>query len=193
MFGAIRIAFWMIPEAVHRVHRSLRPGGWVLFATVNPSADPLALSLARLRTVEWGACPWTPTEATRVLEESGFEDVVTLPHRATDLLGFEAQLSGVPGAKWIEEHGKAANVVMRCRELTDVLSACVAGIGLAVLPCMAAALEPSLERLTTEILGSSRLSVVYRKEMLVAQPVRAVIEFVTEVMRQHADRMSGRV
>ena len=110
-----------------------------------------------------------------------------------DLLGFEAQLSGVPGAKWIEEHGKAANVVMRCRELTDVLSACVAGIGLAVLPCMAAAIEPSLERLTTEILGSSRLSVVYRKEVLVAQPVRAVIEFVTEVMRQHADRMSGRV
>ena len=107
------------------------------------------------------------------------------------LLGFEAQLSGVPGAKWLEEHGKAANVVMRCRELTDVLSACVAGIGLAVLPCMAATLEPSLERLTTEILGSSRLSVVYRKEMLVAQPVRAVIEFVTEVMRQHADCMSG--
>ncbi len=65
--------------------------------------------------------------------------------------------------------------------------------GLAVLPCMAAALDSSLERLTTEILGSSRLSIVYRKEVLVAQPVRAVIEFVTEVMRQHADRMSGRV
>ena len=80
----------VIPEAVHRVHRSLRPGGWVLFATVNPSADPLALSLARLRTVEWGARPWTPTEATRVLEESGFEDVVTLPSPPAALVALVA-------------------------------------------------------------------------------------------------------
>ena len=59
---------------------------------------------------------------------------------------------------------------MRCRELMDMVSACVAGLGLAVLPCMAAALEPSLRRLTGEVLGSSRLSVVYRKEVLIAEP-----------------------
>ena len=80
----------VIPAAVRHVHRSLRPGGWVLFATVNPSGDPLALSLARLRTVEWGAYPWAPAEAARMLEQSGFEDVVTLPSPPTAIVAFVA-------------------------------------------------------------------------------------------------------
>jgi DNA-binding transcriptional LysR family regulator len=108
-----------------------------------------------------------------------------------DVLGFETTLAGVPGARWIEEHGQGANVIMRCRELIDVVSACVAGLGLAVLPCMAAAVEPSLKRLTREVLGTRRLSIVYRKEMLLSAPVKAVIEFVDEVMRAQAPGMSG--
>jgi len=81
---------------------------------------------------------------------------------------------------------------MRCREITDMLAACVAGLGLAVLPCMAGALEPSLRQLTPEPLGSSRLSLVYRKEALIAAPVKAVIAFVAEVMKQYAGQMSGK-
>ncbi len=108
-----------------------------------------------------------------------------------DLLGFEAGLSGVPGARWIQEHGSGANIVMRCRELADMLSGCVAGLGLAVLPATAAALEPSLRRLTGELLGSSNLWIVYRKEVLLGEPVRAVIEFVTEVLREYLRSVSG--
>jgi DNA-binding transcriptional LysR family regulator len=104
-----------------------------------------------------------------------------------DLLGFEDRLSGVPGARWIAEHGTGANIVMRCRELTDMLSGCVAGIGLAVLPRTAAVLEPSLRRLTDQVLGRSTLWIVYRKEVLLADPVRAVIEFVTETTRSYLD------
>ena len=102
-----------------------------------------------------------------------------------DLLGFEAGLATVPGARWIDAHGAGANVIMRCREISDLLAGCVAGLGLAVLPATAAALEPALQRLTTEVLGTSKLSIVYRKEMLLAEPVRAVIAFVTEVVRDH--------
>jgi DNA-binding transcriptional LysR family regulator len=102
-----------------------------------------------------------------------------------DLLAFEAALSAVPGAKWIAEHGQGANIVMRCRELADMLAACAAGLGLAVLPSMAAALEPSLKRLTGESLGGSKLYVVYRKEALIAAPVKAVVDFVMEVMREY--------
>jgi DNA-binding transcriptional LysR family regulator len=109
-----------------------------------------------------------------------------------DVLGFEARMSGVAGARWLEQHGQAANVVMRCREVADMLSACVAGLGLGVLPCLAAALEPSLVRLTSEVLGTTPLSIVYRREVLVAEPIRAVIEFVTDLMRGWAGRMSGR-
>ena len=59
------------------------------------------------------------------------------------------------------------------------------------MPCITAGLEPGLKRLTGEVLGSHRLSLVYRKEVRVAEAVKVVIEFVSEVMRQHADRMSG--
>jgi DNA-binding transcriptional LysR family regulator len=108
-----------------------------------------------------------------------------------DLLGFEAVLSGVPGAQWIAEHGRGANVIMRCRELTDVVAACAAGLGLAVLPCMAADGDPLLRRLTRQVLGMHRMSLVYRREVLVAEPVKAVIQFVLELMGEHAPRMSG--
>jgi SAM-dependent methyltransferase len=79
-----------IPEALRRVHRSLRPGGWVLFAAVNPAADPLAVSLARLRTVEWGACPWTPPEAERLLEQAGFVEIAALPGPPSAAVAFIA-------------------------------------------------------------------------------------------------------
>jgi len=108
-----------------------------------------------------------------------------------DVLGFEPSLAGVPGAKWIEAHGQGANVIMRCREITDVVAACVAGLGLAVLPCMAAETEPALVRLTPAVLGTRRLSLVYRREVLVSEPVKAVIEFVLKVMAEPAAHMSG--
>jgi DNA-binding transcriptional LysR family regulator len=108
-----------------------------------------------------------------------------------DLLGFEASLSGVAGARWMEDNSSGANIVMRCRELTDMLSGCVAGLGLAILPSMAAALEPSLHRLTDQVLCTSGLWIVYRKEMLLAEPVRAVIDFATRVVREYLDSITN--
>ena len=109
-----------------------------------------------------------------------------------EVLGFEPSLAGVPGAKWLEAHGAGANVVMRCRELVDMIAACVAGLGLAVLPSVSAELEPSLRRLTPEVLGERRrLWLVYRKEVLVAQPVKAVIELVTTIMQGYTAQMAG--
>ena len=110
-----------------------------------------------------------------------------------DLLGFEAVLSGVPGAKWIDEHGKAANVVMRCRR-ADGRAGGLRGRDRPRRPALlAAAPEPSLERLTTEILGSSRLSVVYRKEVLVAGHLQSVVTFLAEILVEHADAFAGKV
>lgn len=67
-----------IPETVRRVHRALRPGGWLLFATAKPG-DPLATALARLRTVAFGGTFTTPDEIEALLREHGYADVRTLP------------------------------------------------------------------------------------------------------------------
>ena len=109
-----------------------------------------------------------------------------------DLLGFETGLGGVPGARFIEQHSAGANIVIRSRELVDILDACQAGLGLAVLPCLAVLAYPGLQRLTPEVFATSRLNLVYRKEVLVAGPVRAAMDFITRVMPEYTGRMSGK-
>lgn len=108
-----------------------------------------------------------------------------------DIIAFDESLARVPGAKWIAEHGTGATIVLRNREMTDMLAAAASGLGLAVLPCMLAETEPTLKRLTNEVLGTHRMSLVYRREMLRAEPIRKVIAFVTGVMREHAERLGG--
>jgi DNA-binding transcriptional LysR family regulator len=108
-----------------------------------------------------------------------------------DVLGFDPTLQAVPGARWITQHGQGANVVMRCREMADMVQACAAGLGLAVLPCMLADAERALRRLTPQVLGSRRLALVYRKEALGTEAMRVVLDFLTDVLRQYGPQFSG--
>jgi DNA-binding transcriptional LysR family regulator len=103
------------------------------------------------------------------------------------LMGFDRKLAGVPSAQWIERHGRGATVVQRSVELSDMLAAAHNGMGLAVLPCMLAETEPSLKRLTPEVLGRHSISLIYRREMLLVDAVRKVIDFVVTAMQEKAD------
>lgn len=67
-----------IAAACERVYRALRPGGWLLFAMVNPGSDPLTASLVRLRTVFWGGCVMSAGQVETLLGQTGFVDVQTL-------------------------------------------------------------------------------------------------------------------
>jgi DNA-binding transcriptional LysR family regulator len=108
-----------------------------------------------------------------------------------DVLGFHSRLAAMPGAKWLDEHGAGASVVLVHREIVDMIAAAVAGVGLAVLPLIVADGEPGLKRLTLEILGYNPLSIVYRREVALNHSVSIVIRFVIDAMRTHihaADR-----
>jgi len=108
-----------------------------------------------------------------------------------EVLGFNSEFSGLPGAKWIAEHGAGAHVVLLHRGIEDLLASAVAGLGLAVLPCLAGDREARLQRLTAEILGRQNLSIVYRREVLLSKPVQTVMRFITETLRAHARVMRG--
>jgi 2-polyprenyl-3-methyl-5-hydroxy-6-metoxy-1,4-benzoquinol methylase len=69
----------VIPTACEHVHRALRPGGWLLFAMAHPGTDPVTASLVRLRTVLWGGYVMTPSQVERLLSQTGFVGVRTLP------------------------------------------------------------------------------------------------------------------
>lgn len=108
-----------------------------------------------------------------------------------DLLGFEASLERAPGAQWTKEHGSGATIVLRTREMTEMHAAAVSGAGLAILPCLLGDSDPALVRLTTEVLGSHSIFLVYHRNILLSGPVRLVKRFATDVIREHAAALGG--
>jgi ubiquinone/menaquinone biosynthesis C-methylase UbiE len=70
----------LIPTAMDRVHRALRPGGWGVCAFANLSAsDEKTAALWRLRTTMFGGPLWTPAHVEKLLRERGYADARVLP------------------------------------------------------------------------------------------------------------------
>ncbi len=111
--------------------------------------------------------------------------------RGHALIGYDPSLAAVPAAKWIEERGNTAAIVLRSREMTDMAAAAATGVGIAALPCGLGDEEPGLRRLTREVIATRPFSLVYRREAKLSDQVRAVIDFVIGVMEEAAPRMSG--
>jgi len=72
-----------LPAIVQRVHRALRPGGWLLFPMTRPGGDPMTDALARLRAAMFGGLATTTEAVEGLLREAGFTGVRALPGRAT--------------------------------------------------------------------------------------------------------------
>ncbi|HTV25528.1 MAG TPA: LysR family transcriptional regulator [Polyangiaceae bacterium] len=108
-----------------------------------------------------------------------------------DLIGFHPSLGQLPAAQWLEQRAAPGSVVLRSREMTDMVAAASSGLGLGVLPCVLADVEPGLVRLTSQVLATRTLSLVYRREMRLSAPVSAVIDFVFDVIRANANLIEG--
>jgi SAM-dependent methyltransferase len=63
---------------VERVHRALRPGGWLLFAAAKPGEDLRGAAL-RFRVALYGGVPSAQPEIEKLLVEKGLTEVRTLP------------------------------------------------------------------------------------------------------------------
>lgn len=109
-----------------------------------------------------------------------------------DVVAFEPALAATPAARWLESRSHNATIVLRSREMTDMLIAIVSGLGIGVLPCFMGDAESDLIRLTRQPVTTTRLSLVYRKEARIARPIRVVAELVTTSLQQHAARLLGR-
>jgi DNA-binding transcriptional LysR family regulator len=109
-----------------------------------------------------------------------------------EVIGYDPSLAAAPAAKWIEAHAADATIVLRSREMTDMVSAAASGAGIAALPCILADDEPTLKRLTPEVIATRNVSLVYRREAKASANLRAVIGFVTTLASEYADRIRGR-
>jgi DNA-binding transcriptional LysR family regulator len=108
-----------------------------------------------------------------------------------DLIGFDPSLADGPAAKWLAERTGSAQIVMRGREMVDMLAAAQSGVGLVLLPCFLGDADTELVRLSRGVVASHGLSLVYRREARISKEVRAVIRFVAEVIEKHASALSG--
>jgi predicted O-methyltransferase YrrM len=60
------------------VHRALRPGGWVVMASLGGAGDALAPALARLKATLWGSEALAPEAVGALCEEAGYAEVRVL-------------------------------------------------------------------------------------------------------------------
>jgi DNA-binding transcriptional LysR family regulator len=108
-----------------------------------------------------------------------------------DVIAFDPALAAQPAAQWLEARARRATIVLRSREMVDMLTAVISGLGLAVLPCYMGDVEPGLTRLTRSPVATIKLSLAYRREARLARPVRAVADFVVATLQQQAPRLLG--
>jgi DNA-binding transcriptional LysR family regulator len=106
-------------------------------------------------------------------------------------VGFDPAMAGVPGAKWLEEHGEGTRVVMKADSLIAVMNATAMGIGLGVLPCFLESADANLVRVDDRVLGSRTAWLVAHPDVARIPRVRTVIEFVVEMMKEEATILSG--
>jgi DNA-binding transcriptional LysR family regulator len=108
-----------------------------------------------------------------------------------DIIGFDETMARNPGAIWLEEHKAGARIVARSNSLVSALNASVAGMGVTVLPCFLAEAEPSLRRLTDEILASRAMWMVFHPDVAQIRRVRTVIDFVSAIVAREAAAFRG--
>jgi len=65
--------------AIHRVHRALRPGGWLVMAALAADGDSLDAAVFRLRTAMFGGAVTTARSVEARLRGEGMIDVRALP------------------------------------------------------------------------------------------------------------------
>jgi len=65
----------VLERVIETVHCALRPDGYAIFGLYVRSDDPLATTLADLRTVRHGGVLLTPQDMAALLKRSGFADV----------------------------------------------------------------------------------------------------------------------
>lgn len=106
------------------------------------------------------------------------------------LIGWCSDVAAIPGVDWLAQAGQEGEMVARCSSILSLIGAARAGVGLAVLPCFAAEVYPELERLS-EPLDWSELWLVVHPDVRRAARVRAVMDFLIEMVEASAPMLRG--
>lgn len=128
--------------------------------------------------------------AAYVAKRGGIVDPDDL--RGHDAVGFATTLRW-PGALWLDERAQGIHFVLRANTMMTAVRAVAAGIGLSVLPCFLASIEPLLVRLTPRVLGSTPMMLLVPRDLARVPRVRAVLDWITGLVERDPALWSGEV
>ncbi len=106
-------------------------------------------------------------------------------------VGFDDSMASVPQERWLNRVAPARKLVFRCNSSLSLMAAVRAGMGVAVLPCFVAASDPTLVRLSAPEPIQHELWILFHADLGRTPRVRAVIEWVDEVVKKAKPALLG--
>lgn len=138
-----------------------------------------------------GRAGWALYAAPAYLERRGAPGADGDDLTGHDVIGFDASLVQSLGGQWLTDHGKGANIVLRGNSIGAIANAASAGLGIAPLPCFVGDPDGSLERVTPRCIGFRDILLVVHPDLARASRVRAVMDFVVELIARDAKKWRG--
>ena len=150
----------------------------------------MAAGQAHLTCRKIGIAAWSLYATESYLARKGMPSLLD-DLTGHDVVAFDETLKGSPGAVWLVNSAGGAHVAFRGNSIGAVMRAAVVGMGLAVVPCFMAAGEPSLRRISPELSITRGIYVVFHPELGQTARIRAVVEFLAEVVNEDAGLLAG--
>ncbi|HEU4382108.1 MAG TPA: LysR family transcriptional regulator [Anaeromyxobacteraceae bacterium] len=111
---------------------------------------------------------------------------------ADPFMGFEDSLASTPQERWMEHFAPGRRLVFRSNSTASLLAAARAGVGVALLPCFLADPEPDLVRLDGAEPVNHEMWLLVHGDLRRTPRVRAVIEWLDEVVERARPALTGR-
>lgn len=109
------------------------------------------------------------------------------------LVGYAGTLAEITPSIWLREHAAGATVAMRCNSMLGVTRAVASGAGVSVVPCFLAEGDPAIERVFPKIVFAHDAWLVVHPDLRETARVRAVYDFLVELMRTERALLRGDV
>ncbi|MGH1344852.1 MAG: LysR family transcriptional regulator [Nannocystales bacterium] len=94
--------------------------------------------------------------------------------------------------EWIEKNAAGADISMRFGQMSVMVDAVAAGLGLTILPCLIGDAHPGLNRVGTYFEGGLHLWVLTHPQLRGSARISAFTRFVRERIRRDLDLIEGR-
>jgi DNA-binding transcriptional LysR family regulator len=111
---------------------------------------------------------------------------------ADPFIGFDESLGSTPQERWLARIAPERCVVFRCNSTASLHAAARVGVGVAVLPCFVADRDPELVALEAPDPVHHELWLLVHGDLRRSPPVRAVIDWVDDLVERARPALLGR-